>query len=46
MNSNTGNVVSDIYRGCYGAKAKPSEIQEWVKFSIKKNIERQEVGLQ
>lgn len=45
MNSNTGNVVSDIYRGCYGAKAKPSEIQEWVKFSIKKNIERQEVGL-
>ena len=39
------NFVNDVYRGCYGSKAKPSEIQDWIKFAIKKNIERQEVGL-
>lgn len=39
------NIANDVYRGCYGSKAKPSEIQNWIKFAIKKNIERQEVGL-
>jgi len=34
----------NIYQGCYGASAKSSEVKEWVKWSVKANIERQANG--
>lgn len=38
-------MTQDFYKGCYGAKATASEIREWIKTSLIRNIERRNAGL-